>query len=174
MSPTVFAFHGLLVLEYHHTMPAAATAVSASAPITFFAFFISFVFDTKIIQRICLRARQPRGCMKWQGKCMKCDIRCDWSQGGSRSNYPKGTGDSCCHPCVDARSGYGVWLMTPAGAVPCPLLLIEFYGQTVGVAEEEEGLVGVLVGTDGLVGDVAGVQLCRCRCYVVDLEGEVA
>ena len=53
------------------------------------------VFDTKIIQRICLRARQPRGCMKWQGKCMKCDIRCDWSQGEPHSNYPKGTGDSC-------------------------------------------------------------------------------
>ena len=67
-----------------------------------------------------------------------------------------------------------MWLMTPAGAAPCPLLLIELYGQTVGVAEEEEGLVGVLVGTDGLVGDVAGVQLCCRRGYVVDLEGEVA
>ena len=64
--------------------------------------------------------------------------------------------------------------MTPAGAAPCPLLLIELYGQTVGVAEEEEGLVGVLVGTDGLVDDVAGVQLCCRRGYVVDLEGEVA
>lgn len=67
-----------------------------------------------------------------------------------------------------------MWLMTPAGAAPCPLLLIELYGQTVGVAEEEEGFVGVLVGTDGLVGDVAGVQLCCRRGYVVDLEGEVA
>ena len=47
------------------------------------------VFDTKIIQRICLRARQPRGCMKWQGKCMKCDIRCDWSQGEPHPNLPQ-------------------------------------------------------------------------------------
>lgn len=39
---TIFAFHGLLVLEYHHIMPATTTTVSASAPITFFAFFISF------------------------------------------------------------------------------------------------------------------------------------
>ena len=65
-------------------------------------------------------------------------------------------------------------MVTPAGAAPCPLLLIELYGQTVGVAEEEERLVGVLVGTDGLVGDMAGVQLCCRRGYVVDLEGEVA
>ena len=44
----VAAFQGLLVLEYHHTMPHAIIPTKTNTPVTLNTFFMSFFFLCKI------------------------------------------------------------------------------------------------------------------------------